>query len=218
MASSGSSGGSNGAAGSSGAAGKSRMQRLFRQEGMVSEAELRVDVAQTVARVVAGDATVDLDEASIHARGDLLMSRRSRIRNVTTYVSRVEERHNNMIGMAVEEHVQGGVDYRMQKDSDTILGGTYVNTIAGPWVRLCAWGDFLAWGGWLEVDTIRIEIAGIMIRAYMFYAHAVGARVTAAAQLVDDFLIRNETFGTLMDLQGSAIHLGTPGSSMEMST
>ena len=129
---------------------------------------------------------------------------------------RIEEAYTNMIGAAVDEHVQGGVDYRMQRDHDIIMGGAYVNTIAGPFVRLCAFADFLCWGGWLELDVLRLEIAGIMIHAYMFYAHATGARITAACSMVDDFMIRTETFGVFLDGQSTAIHLGGPGASMEM--
>lgn len=206
---------STGASGSSGTGGGSRsvFERLFRNEGLVSKADLRVDVAKTIARIVVEDATVDLDEASLHARGNLRLSRASRVREVTgNYVSRVEHSHTNMIGMAVEERVEGGVDYRMQRDHDFILGGAYFNTIAGPFVRLCAWADFLAWGGWLEVDTIRIDIAGLMIHSYMFLAYATLARVTVTPTLVDDFTMRMENFGMFIENYSGVTHLGGPGS------
>ena len=218
MASTGSSGtsGTSGA-GPSGGSG-STTSRLFRNEGLVSEADLRVDVAKWIARIVVQDSHVDLDAASVHARGNLRISRLSRAREVVgNYVSIVEKEMTNMIDIHVEERVLGGVEYIMQKDCDVIMGGAYLNTIAGPYARVCAWADYLIWGGWLEVDTIRLDIAGLMIRAYMFYAHATLARVAAATKYVDDFMIRNETFGVLVDNQGSAIHLGGPGASMEMS-
>lgn len=198
---------------------RSRTSRLFRNEGLVSDADLRVDVARYVTRLIIDDAVVDLDEASVHARGNLRMSRLSRAREVAgNYVSRLEGEHTNMIGMHVEEQVQGGVDYRMQRDCDVIMGGAYVNTVAGPYARLCAWADYMIWGAWLEVDTIRIELAVTMIRAYMFYCHATLIRMAAASNYVDDFLLRNENFGMFMDSESSVIHLGGPGGSMEMST
>lgn len=205
---------------SSGSSGNgSAFSRLFRNEGLVSDADLRVDVARYVSRMIVDDAVADLDEACLHARGSLRMSRLSRARQVGgNYVSRLEGEHSNMVGQHVEERVHGGVDYRMQRDCDVILGGAYVNTIAGPYARLCAWADYMIWGGWLEVDTIRIEIADVMIRAFMFYCHAVLLRVALASNYVDDFLLRNENFGILFESHSSVIHLGGPGGSMELAT
>ena len=199
--------------------GGSSISRLFRNEGLVSNADLRVDVARYVSRLVVDDAVVDLDEASLHSRGSLRISRLSRAREVAgNYVSRLAAEHTNMVGQHVEERVHGGVDYRMQRDADVIMGGAYVNTIAGPWARLCGWADYMIWGGWLEVDTIRIELANAMIRAYMFYCHAVAVRVAAASNYVDDFLMRNENFAMFMESNTSVIPLCSPGGGQELST
>ena len=193
------------------------ISHLFRREGAVSVADLRVDVAGNVSRTIADDETIALETKTLHARGDFSIARASRTRQVDgDYERHVEEAETLMIGAAVEEQVGGGVDYTAQVDADHIVGGAYVNTIAGPYLRIAAWADFLCWGGWLEADVARIEVAGVMIRSYMSLAHAAGARVTAANKLVDDFLTRTETFGTLVTTTGQTLHLSSPGGGMEM--
>ena len=191
------------------------ISHLFRREGAVSVADLRVDVAGNVSRTVAEDETITLETKTLHARGNYSIARASRTRQVDgDYERHVEEAETLMIGAAVDEQVNGGVDYTAQLDADNIVGGAYVNTIAGPYLRIAAWADFLCWGGWLEADLARIEVAGVMIRSYMSLAHAAGARVTAANKLVDDFVIRTETFGTFVTAAGQILHLASPGGGM----
>ena len=195
------------------------ISHLFRREGAVSVADLRVDVAGNVSRTVVDDETVALDTKTLHARGNFTVASASRTRQVDgNYERHVEEAETLMIGAAVDERVNGGVDYTAQVDADNIVGGAYVNTIAGPYLRVAAWADFLCWGGWLEADVARIEVAGVMIRSYMSMAHAAGARVTAANKLVDDFLTRTETFGTFVTTAGQICHLASPGGGTVLET
>lgn len=195
------------------------ISHLFRREGAVSVADLRVDVAGNISRTVADDETISLETKTLHARGDFSIARASRAREVQgDYERHVEEAETLMIGAAVEERVDGGVDYNAQVDADHIVGGAYVNTIAGPYLRIAAWADFLCWGGWLEADVARIEVAGVMIRSYMTLAHAAGARILAANKLVDDFLTRTETFALYSETTAQMLCLSSPGGGMDMET
>ena len=125
------------------------ISHLFHREGAVSVADLRVDVAGNVSRTVAEDETIRLETKTLHARGNYSIARASRTRQVDgDYERHVEEAETLMIGAAVDEQVNGGVDYTAQLDADHIIGGAYVNTIAGPYLRIAAWADFLCWGGW----------------------------------------------------------------------
>ena len=54
----------------------------------------------------------------------------------------------------------------------------------------------MAWGGWVEADAIRCEIALLMIHSYIGYAHASVARLTLASRMVDDFVNKFEMFGS----------------------
>ena len=82
--------------------------------------------------------------------------------------------------------------------AEAIVGGAYTNTIAGPYLRLAGWVDFLAWGGWAEVDTIRAELSLLMIRSHVGYAHAAGVRLLMASRLVDDFQNRTENWSVIV--------------------
>ena len=44
----------------------------------------------------------------------------------------------------------------------------------------------------------------------MSLAHAAGARVIAANKLVDDFVVRTETFGTFVTTAGQVLYLESP--------
>ena len=51
----------------------------------------------------------------------------------------------------------------------------------------------MAWGGWVEVDAIRCEIALLMVHSHIGYAHATVARLSLASRIVDDYI--NKTDG-----------------------
>lgn len=187
------------------------MDKLFRREGIVSDVDVRVDLAKTVSRVILDDETVDLDSRSTHVRGSLAVSRGELDQRVAGNYSSTLNADTRMIPGTVKEVVNGGVEVRAQLESETLMAGAYVNTLTGPHLRLCGWADYLAWGGWVEADLVRCEIAGAMIRAYWLYAHAVGARLLRAMILVDDFEKRIETFGVLVDMDLVHMDIRSPG-------
>ena len=188
------------------------LDRLLRAEGLVSNAALRVDVAGTLSRLIGDDESVALNSQSAHARGDYEITRGRRSRRVDgTYERSVEDADLYAIGSVIEERVDGAVDVRARVESEIILGGAYVNTIAGAYLRVAAWADFLAWGGWVEADLARVEIAGLMVRSHKAYGHVAGARLVCASSIVDDFTTRTESFGVLNDNALTRFDLGSPG-------
>ena len=189
-----------------------RMDKLFRREGIVSDADLRIDVAKEISRVIMDDESVELDTKSTHVRGNLSLARGELDQQVAGAYSSKLHGDTRMISDNVKEVVNGGVHLNAQLESETLMAGAYVNTLTGPYLRLCAWADFLAWGGWVEADLVRMEIAGVMLRAYWFYAHAAVIRMTRALILIDDFEKRFETFGFFMDQHMTALEVGSPGS------
>ena len=190
----------------------SPLDRLLHADGLVSNAALRVDVAATLSRLVGGDESVALTSQTVHARGDCGISRGRRSRRVDgTYERRVDKADLYRIENVIEERVDGAVDVHASIESEIIMGGAYVNTIAGAYLRVTAWTDFLAWGGWVEADLARIEIAGFMVRSHMTYGHVAGARLVCASGIVDDFTTRTESFGALNDNALTRMDLGSPG-------
>ena len=197
-----------------------RLRRMLRAEGLVSRADLRVDVASEVSRLIADDETTELEgDHTTHARGDYQIVRGRRSRRVGgRYERHVAHSDMFMLDGAVEEKAEGGVHLMATVDAEVIMGGAYVNTIAGAYVRVAGWADFLAWGGWLEADAVRVELALTMIRSHWFYAHAAGARVTNATGLVDDFTTRIESWGVLTNNQTTMTDAGSPGGGIVMET
>ena len=53
----------------------------------------------------------------------------------------------------VSETVEGGYEIRAQLSAESMVGGAYTHTVAGPLLRIAAWCDIMAWGGWLESDV-----------------------------------------------------------------
>ena len=186
--------------------------RLLRAEGLVSNAALRVDVAGTLSRLIGGDESVALNSRSVHVRGDCEISRGQRRRRVDgTYERSVDEADLYVVGNVIEERVDGAVDAHASLESEIVVGGAYVNTIAGAYLRVAAWADFLAWGGWVEADLARVEIAGLMVRSHMAYGHVAGARLVCASAIVDDFTTRAESFAVSIDNALARFDLGSPG-------
>ena len=184
---------------------------LFRREGIVAEADLRVDVAHNFARFVAGDEeiTVDVDESVADA--SMSLSRGARTRVVGDLKRTVIRQETLMVGERIDETVHGGVHQMAKFAAEAMVGGAYTNTIAGPYLRTAGWVDFLAWGGWAEVDMVRAELSLLMIRSHVGYAHAAGVRATAASRLIDDFQNRTETFGIFNESGAIYTDAGAPG-------
>lgn len=187
------------------------VDRLFRREGIVSDADLRVDVAREISVMILGDERERLVNKTVNVRGALSTSVGSRERRVEgNLVSHVHSDTVNAASM-LEETVLGRVDLRAQVEAESIIGGAYINMITGGFMRLAAWADYLIWGGYLEADVVRMEVGAGMIRSYMGYVHAVGLRVMAAATLVDDYSNRTENFGACTDNTTGADYLIAPG-------
>ena len=188
------------------------LERLTHGGGLVSNAALRVDVAGKLARLIGDDESVTLKSHTVHARGDYEISRGRRHRRIDgTYERHVDEGDLYKIENVIEERVDGAVDVHAKIENEIIMGGAYVNTIAGAFLRVTAWADFLVWGGWVEADLVRIEIAGLMIRSHKTYGHVAGARLVCASSIVDDFTTRSESFGVLNDAAVTRMDLGSPG-------
>lgn len=192
------------------------IRRIFRTEGVLAEADLRVDVGKIVQHVTALDEDTTLEERKAHFRGNYVIEHGDRDRVVTGHYENHAGNELLQAGTSVEEYVNGDVQLRAQVEAEAIVGGAYVNTITGVYLRLAAWADYLVWGGWAEADVIRCEIASIMIRSYMVYAHAVGARLSVAARFIDDFQTRTEVIGTLTEQYGDKVHLGSPNGGQTM--
>lgn len=187
------------------------VSRLFRQEVIESKIDLRVDVANKAFRSVAGDESVSVARRKVHARGPYHIARGSRRRQIAgDHDDHVGHSDMYMIGNSIEERVEGGVELKSAVESETIMAGAYVNTIAGAFMRLTAWADFLAWGAWAEADAVRTEIAGAMIRAHMVYAHACGVRILMANQMFDSYVNRSE-IGNWIDNFTTRVETGGPG-------
>lgn len=188
---------------------------LFRSEGVVSDVDLVVDVTDNYYRYVVGDEEVELDDDSLKTQGVLTLTRGARTRNVGDYQKTVKQ-EEMLVTNHIEETVHGGVHIFAKFSAESIVGGAYANTIAGPYLRLAGMVDFMAWGAWAEIDIIRAELALLMIRSHIGYAHAAAVRVTLASRLIDDFQIRVENFGLLVDTFVSVSDVGGPGGGITM--
>ena len=184
---------------------------LFRSEGLVSDVDLRVDVAKSYSRHVVGNEEISLKSSVQGANSNMTFMRGSRDRTAGSFEHITGDEVIMNVGDAVRETVNGGVHLMAAMAAEALIGGAYVNTIAGPYLRLAAWTDFLVWGGWAEADMIRCELSALMIRSHVGYAHAAGVRVTLAARLVDDFQVRTENFATFYESGMTYQDAGAPG-------
>ncbi len=195
--------------------------RIFRRERIISNAELRVEVARRVARNILGSEDITLESKQVENTGEdgTHITRGGRDRTVTgSYTRTLTGSDTFTIGASVTEEARSGVNHTMSSEAESIVGGAYTNVVTGAYMRLAAWCDFLAWGGWVEADVVRIEISAAAIRAYWSYNHAAGAKITVCGKLVDDFRMRNETQSILMDKTVSSADVGTPGSGTILAT
>ena len=192
--------------------GQSRdFSHLFRSEGLVSDVDLRLEVARNYSKFVVGDEDISVD-ASIHGvNSAALVMRGSRDRSAGTYKQITDGEVMMDVGEEVRETVHGGVHVKAAFSAESIVGGAYANIITAAYLRVAAWTDFLAWGGWAEVDAIRCELSLLMIRSHVGYAHAAGIRVTAAARLIDDFQLRDEKFALYCPTAVNYVDTGAPG-------
>lgn len=184
---------------------------MFRYESMVSDADLRVDVAKNYSRYVAGDEEVSVRTATVGANGAMSFIRGSRDRTAGSF----EQISSHEVTMKAEEsyveNVEGGVHVKAALGAEAMIGGAYAHTILGPYMRLAGWVDFMAWGGWADVDAIRLELSLLMIRSHFGYAHAAGLRATMASRLIDDFQTRTILLSSALAINGATyMEVGDP--------
>ena len=183
---------------------------LFRNECLISDVDLHVGVAKSYSRVVVGDEDVSVTTRLLGANGSMNVVRGSRDRTAGSFEHRTDNEITMNVSNSVEENVEGPVHLTAGFAAEAMVGGPYVNTIAGVYMRLAGWTDFLVWGGWVEADAIRCELSLLMIRSHVAYVHAAGVRMTAAARLIDDFQTRSLNQGVVSISGATYMEAGDP--------
>ena len=191
------------------------VERIFRNESFVTDTDRRYDTASRYERIVLGDDRIALDEMRTHIRGKVTQQYGERSRSVRRFKRTTDNEETFLVGNRYEETAHGRVTLTAKYSAEAIVGGAYINTITHAYLRIAGWIDCMAWGGWVEADAIRCEIALLMIHSYVGYAHATLARLTLASRMVDDYVNKYEMFGVLDDSGVNRIELGGPGSGIE---
>ena len=178
--------------------------------------DLRLEVADRIELYVQEDEDIELTEKLVHAWDDLSFVCGSRTRTVAGNYARITDATDIFLldHDSFNEEVKNGASVHATLESEVIMGGGYLGTFLGPFLKICAWSDFLAWGGWAEADATRVETGNVMIRSLWNMAHVAGVRCLAAYNYMDDFVMRVENIGTMMDTQVNITHTGTPGSGL----
>ena len=187
------------------------VSHLFRNEVFFSDADLRTDVASRLERTIQGTETIEVDQYEMCVRGDMLDIRGERERIVDEYHRSTDNDEQVLAQDQLSETVEAGYEIRAALSAESMIGGAYAHTVVGPCLRLAGWCDFMAWGGWLEADIVRAEIASLMIRSHVGYAHAAGVRLTMASKLIDDLSTRTEQFGIFSDSGTNYTLTSAPG-------
>ena len=189
---------------------------LFRNESLVSNVDLRVEAAKHYSRFVVGDEEVSVEDAIFGTNGSMGIDRGSRDRTAGSYEQLTVDSEVMLAATeSVEETVEGGVHVMAAFGAEAMVGGVYAHTIVGPYLRVAAWTDFLAWGGWAEADATRCELSLLMLRSHFGYAHTAGVRLTMAARLIDDFQTRQITKGALTITGTTYQELGDPSGGVQ---
>ena len=191
------------------------VERIFRNESFVTDLDRRYDTASRYERIVLGDDRAQLDEMRTHIRGKVVGQYGERSRSTRRFRRTTDNQETFLVGSRYEETAHGLVTFTARYSAEAIVGGAYINTITHAYLRIAGWIDCMAWGGWVEADAIRCEIAALMLHSYVGYAHATLARLTLASRMVDDFVNKYEAFGVRDDGGVNRIELGGPGSGIE---
>lgn len=186
---------------------------LVRNEGLITDLDLRVDAAEEVRRTINGDAHVSLHEKKLNYRGDLVYLAGERDRQVVGRYERYS-RHSEIFSLSsrYQEKIYGPINYHIKVSADVLMAGAYSCVNLGAFLRICAWADGMVWGGWLDADLTRIELFGVALRSEMLYAHVAGFRGIASGGYVDDWLNRFELYGIELDSHVTRVDLHSPGS------
>ncbi len=166
---------------------------------LISDGDVKIEVAKAIQRHVGGDLHIDLkgSSESLFCR-DLQQVRKWRRRIVNgSYTRNSGKTDMTLCNHTYKEVVVGGVQQHATVEGESIIGGAYIANHIGLFMRITAFADFMAWGGWAEVDAIRVELCLVGIRSYMGYAHAAVGKQILAGNLFDDWVNRTENFGSL---------------------
>ena len=193
------------------------LRRLFRGESFVTEVAERRDQAESYQQIVLGPEAIAVEEVETQVEGNLTERHGARDRTARRYERSTGEEEFTLVGERVEERVEGRTILTAAYTAEAMVAGAYVNVITGAYLRSAGWVDAMAWGGWIEADAIRMEMALLMVRSHVGYAHASGARIVAASRLVDDFVARTENFGVFLDNGTNELSIGGPGSGIDNS-
>ena len=99
------------------------------------------------------------------------------MRGATNAIPKVQELV--LAATSVDEVVHGKVTLTARYGAEAMVGGSYTNVVTGGLMRVAGWVDLMAWGAWVELDVARVEIAALMVRSYLGYAHAALVRIVA---------------------------------------
>ena len=190
-------------------------ERLIRKESIVTRLDRRYDTSSRYERIVLGDDRITLDEMRTHVRGKFTQQFGERSRTARRFERTTDNEETILVGSRFEETVHGPVTLTARYSAEAIVGGAYINTITHAYLRIAGWIDCMAWGGWIEADAIRCEIALLMVHSYIGYAHASLARLTLASRIVDDCVARTEYYGVLDQSGVNRVSLGGPGSGID---
>lgn len=169
----------------------------YLSDKLVSSGDIKVEVGKAVQRRINGDLNIDL-EGSSHSLyfHDLQEVRSWRDRVVHGSYDRISGHSEMMlVKKSYKEVVVGGVTQHASVEGESIIGGAYNANHIGLFLRMTAFADFMAWGGWAEADAVRVEMCMLGIRSYMGYAHKTMVKQVVAINLFDDWVNRIEKFG-----------------------
>ena len=174
-------------------------QNGFLSDVLISDGDIKVEVAKAVQRRVHGDHYIKLNgDSTSFFFYDLQKVRDWRYRVVHGDYKRISVKSDMLlVKRKYKEVVVGGVQQHASVEGESIIGGTYTCNQIGLFLRMTAFADFMAWGIWAEVDAVRVEMCMVGIRSYMGYAHAAIVKQVVALHLFDDWVARTEHYGTL---------------------
>ena len=119
--------------------------KIFRSETLVTDTDLRVDVADSLRRTVIGNETIETKSHSTHLRGDFAQMAGERDRTVGSYHRSTDNDETFLIDGSYKEEVGGRVTIKAAQSAEALVGGTYTNTVTGAYLRIAAWCDLMVW-------------------------------------------------------------------------
>ena len=187
------------------------LSHIFRSESFVTHTDRRIDTASRLDRITLGDEAIEVDSVVTHVRGYLSQRYSERDREAGSYKRTTDNEEMVQVGTRFRERAHEGYRIRAKFSAEAMVGGAYTQTISGAYLRIAGWIDFMAWVGWFEVDAIKIELAAMMVRSHIGYAHAAVVRLCVASRIIDDYTLRTEKIELLSESGGTYQCIGAPG-------